>query len=134
MTNYREVLRLYDQGLSQRSIASSCGCSKSTVQRAIALVKEHGLTFPLASEFTNERLTKLICGPDGYGAGKKSAYKEPDYAHIHKEMAKSGVKLTLLWSEYCSVCAVKMVIFRTCTLLFVADIAITSCTPRLRCI
>ena len=64
------------------------------------------MTFPLAPEFTNERLTKLIYGPDCHGEGQsqKSTYKEPDYAHIHKEMAKSGVKLTLLWSEYCAGC------------------------------
>ena len=106
MTNYREILRLHSQGISQRSIAASCGCSKSTVQRAIALVKEHGLTFPLAPEFTNEQLTKLIYGSDEQDGeqGQKSVYKEPDYAYIHKEMAKSGVKLTLLWSEYCAAC------------------------------
>ena len=104
MTNYREILRLYSQGLSQRSIAASCGCGKSTVQRAIAFVKEHGLELPLADEFTNERLTKLIHGPDEQGENKRGAYKEPDCAYIHREMAKSGVTLSLLWNEYCAAC------------------------------
>ena len=27
-----------------------------------------------------------------------------DYEHIHEELAKSGVTLTLLWSEYCLAC------------------------------
>ena len=31
MTSYREILRLYAQGISQRSIAKSCGCSRNTV-------------------------------------------------------------------------------------------------------
>ena len=33
-----------------------------------------------------------------------SRYKEPDYAYMHRELAKSGVNLTLLWSEYCTEC------------------------------
>ena len=31
-------------------------------------------------------------------------YVEPDYAYIHKELAKKGVPLTLLWEEYCERC------------------------------
>jgi len=103
MTNYREILRLHSQGLSQRSIAASCGCGKSTVQRAITLVKEQGLVLPLAPEYTNERLRKLIYGTDAKDE-KNMLYKEPDYVHIHKEMSKSGVTLSLLWNEYCAVC------------------------------
>ena len=30
--------------------------------------------------------------------------KEPDYSYIQKELAKPGVNLTLLWTEYCSDC------------------------------
>jgi transposase len=36
---------------------------------------------------------------------KKSDRKEPDYQYIHKELAKDGVTLTLLWSEYCEACS-----------------------------
>ncbi len=28
----------------------------------------------------------------------------PDYEYIHKEMARSGVTLSLLWNEYCETC------------------------------
>jgi transposase len=103
MTNHREILRLYSQGLSQRKIAESCGCGKSTVQRAIALVQDHGLTFPLAPEYTNEKLRQLIYNSYTKDENAK-AYKEPDYEYIHKEMARSGVTLTLLWNEYCALC------------------------------
>ena len=30
--------------------------------------------------------------------------KEPDYTYIHRELARPGVNLTLLWTEYCSTC------------------------------
>ncbi|WP_141706230.1 LuxR C-terminal-related transcriptional regulator, partial [Desulfuribacillus alkaliarsenatis] len=32
MTKYREILRLNSQGMSQRSISSSCQCSRNTVK------------------------------------------------------------------------------------------------------
>jgi len=31
-------------------------------------------------------------------------YYQPDYEYIHREMAKSGVTLSLLWMEYCEQC------------------------------
>lgn len=34
-TNYREILRLAKLGYSQRSIAASAGCARSTVQRVL---------------------------------------------------------------------------------------------------
>jgi transposase len=73
------------------------------------LVKEQGLELPLVPEFTNERLRRLIYGSDtqddGTGNDKgPKAYKEPDFEHVHKEMTRSGVTLSLLWNEYCAAC------------------------------
>ena len=102
MTNYREILRLHSQGLSQRSIAASCGCGKSTVGRVVTQAKEHGLSWPLGEEQTNERLKKLFTGADT--DAKVSAYKEPDYEWVRRELGKNGVKLSLLWNEYCAEC------------------------------
>ena len=31
-------------------------------------------------------------------------YTQPDYPYIHKELARPGVNLTLLWTEYCRRC------------------------------
>lgn len=103
MSNYREILGLHSQGFSQRSIAASSDCGKSTVQRTVMHAGEHGLTWPLAPELTNERLKKLLF-PTENRTEKSKTYKEPDCEHIHKEMAKRGVRLTLLWSEYCNEC------------------------------
>lgn len=100
MTSYREILRLYSQGLSQRSIAASCGCGKGTVQRTIEHAREYGLEWPLPLEMTDERLRKLFSP----SAREASSYKEPDFAHIQREMGKSSVTLSLLWNEYCAEC------------------------------
>jgi len=100
MTNYREILRLHSQGLSQRSIAASCDCGKTTVQRTVARADEIGLKWPLPPDMTDERLKQLLSSPEEV----QSIYKEPDYEQVHRELAKSGVTLSLLWNEYCARC------------------------------
>ena len=50
---------------------------------------------------TNKDIAKLF-HPDLYGA--VIPHKEPDYAYMHAELARKGVNLTLLWSEYCAEC------------------------------
>jgi transposase len=100
MTNYREILRLHSQGHSQRSIAASCDCGKSTVQRTITRAAERGITWPLSSEITDEILKRLLSPP----AEPSGSYREPDYEYVHSELAKSGVTLSLLWNEYSAEC------------------------------
>lgn len=100
MTSYREILRFHSQGLSQRSIAASCGCGKGTVQRTLSRAELHGLEWPLPKEMTNEHIHMLFSPPPRTAAG----HREPDFERIHRDMAKSGVTMTLLWHEYCAEC------------------------------
>jgi transposase len=100
MTNYREILRLHSQGLSQRSIAASCDCGKTTVQKTVNRADELGIVWPLPKDMTNERLKQLLAVP----GESQSVYKEPDYERVHRELAKSGVTLSLLWNEYSAEC------------------------------
>jgi transposase len=40
-----------------------------------------------------------------FGARRTSnARKQPDYEHVHRELSRSGVTLSLLWNEYCEIC------------------------------
>ena len=100
MTNYREILRLYSQGLSQRSIAASCECGKSTVQRTITRAQERGITLPLPPSMTEENLKRLL----SESGESESGYKEPNFERIHRELTKSGVTMSLLWNEYSIEC------------------------------
>lgn len=52
-------------------------------------------------KITNAELERILF-PDKYQ--KISTYVEPDYPYIHRELAKPGVTLTLLWEEYCRKC------------------------------
>ena len=100
MTNYREILRLHSQGISQRSIAVSCACSRNTVAKVLNRAQELDVTWPLQEGVSDTELRKFF-SPE---SKTPSLRKRPDCEHIHREMAKSGVTLSLLWSEYCEDC------------------------------
>lgn len=96
MVNYREILRLHSLGQSQRTIRSSAHCSDNTVRTVLEVASQKGIQWPLDDDITNADLERMLF-PDKY----KSAclYIEPDYPYIHRELAKRGVTLTLLWEE-----------------------------------
>lgn len=101
MTMYREILRLhFEGGLSQRDIAASCRCAHSTVKRILARAAELELDFNKIKELSDNSLARMIYPQ----AILPRIQKEPDYAYIHKELARSGVTLALLWNEYCAAC------------------------------
>lgn len=101
MTNYREILRLSSLQYSQRTIESMAHCSRHTVRDVLQAAKKQGISWPLSDDITNAELEQLLF-PNRHKAS--SQYAEPDYPYIHRELARSGVTLTLLWEEYCAKC------------------------------
>ena len=97
MVNYKEIIRLAAEGTSQRQIASSLRSSRNKVSEVLELAKTYGLTWPLDESVTNEQLEAILF-PNRYASD--NAYLTPDFAYIHKELAKPKVTLTLLWDEY----------------------------------
>ena len=101
MTNYREILRLNSRGISQRSIAQSCQCSRNTIAKVLRRVKEVNLKWPLPPDMSNPDLENLLFPKS---TAVLSTRQMPDVDYIHKELLKEGVNLRLLWSEYCTAC------------------------------
>lgn len=101
MTDYREILRLRSQGFSQRSIAASCGCSRNTVADVIQRADQMQLDWGRTTIQSNGELQQLLF-PERQSP--LSSRRIPDCEYIHREMAKPGVTLTLLWQEYCQTC------------------------------
>lgn len=97
MTKYTEILRLHSQGVSGRGIASSCSCSRNTVSNVLERAKHHEIHWPFEKDLTDQDLENLLFPEKKL----KSSRKMPDSEYIHKELAKSGVTLSLLWNEYC---------------------------------
>ena len=101
MVNYREILRLDSLGYTQHQIAASIHSSRNTIREVIQRAHKAGIQWPLDDSATNNDILAILY-PERISA--VSRRKEPDYSYIHKELAKPGVNLTLLWSEYCSTC------------------------------
>ena len=100
MIDYREILRLSSQGISQRRIALGCDCSRNTVSKVLKRAEELGVAWPLKKGMTNRDLQELLFAT----TAMPPLRKRPDYEHVHREMAKSGVTLSLLWNEYYEEC------------------------------
>ena len=100
MTNYREILRLNSLKINNTQIAASCDCTRPTVIRALQRAREIGLEYSEAARLSDREINQRL-NPK---AVSKPEYKMPDYEYVHKEMAKSGVTLNLLWMEYCEEC------------------------------
>lgn len=101
MVDYREILRLHAMKQSQRTIRSALHCSDHTIHSVLEEANRKEVHWPLDDDVTNADLEKLLF-PNKYK--NISMYVEPDYPYIHRELAKSGVTLTLLWEEYCRKC------------------------------
>ena len=100
MTNYREILRLNSLGILKQDIAKACGCSRNTVANVIKNAGEKKLSWEVIAKMSNKELAGKLF-PE---IETKLIFKIPDWDYIHREMAKSGVTLSLLWDEYREQC------------------------------
>ena len=102
MVDYREILRLSsDSHNSQRGIAARVHSSRDTIREVQKAAQEAEISWLLDEGLANEVLRGILF-PQKFAAG--TAYTAPDYPYIHKELARPGVTLTLLWTEYCRKC------------------------------
>jgi len=101
VVKYREILRLHAQGLSQRGIASSCSSSRNTISEVLKRAHSKGISWPFEKDMSDGELQEILFPEKGAESGFR---RIPDSEQIHKELAKSGVSLSLLWDEYCLSC------------------------------
>ncbi|MCL2679843.1 MAG: IS21 family transposase [Dehalococcoidia bacterium] len=100
MTDYREMLRLGSLGLNRTQIADSLGVSRTTVIHTLQRAAARGLDWRTVETLSDRELADKLL-PKG---GDTPGYQAPDYAYIHREMAKPGMTQQLLWMEYCDHC------------------------------
>ena len=92
----REVLRLKAEGFSDRQIAMAIGSARSTVQECIRRAREAELIWPLPADADESVLHAQLYRR----AVPLSRTPRPDFAHLHRELARRGVTRLLLWEEY----------------------------------
>lgn len=76
-----EMLRLSEMSMSQREIAASAGCGKSTVGELLKLCKDKGITLEIGLRLTDEELHAALYPKSPV---KTSSAPEPNWKAIHE--------------------------------------------------
>ena len=97
MVDYREILRRHSLGDSIRAIALGVNSSRDTVSATLRAAKAARVEWPLDDGVSNGVLQNILF-PGKYAYA--SPFTVPDFAGIHEALAKKGVTLTLLHTEY----------------------------------
>ncbi|MEL6456258.1 MAG: IS21 family transposase [Cyanobacteria bacterium J06623_5] len=96
MEKFREIIRLHELGRNQTEISRSCKIARSTVQDYLRRAAAKSLKYAQLEQMSDSEAQSLI------GKGKRKTNASPEtiaYDHIHRELAKKGVTLALLWQE-----------------------------------
>jgi transposase len=93
----QEVLRLWEEGYSQRKIAESVKCAKSTVGEIQRRSREQGFGYEEAARMTNAQIQERLYPKVNAGMVKA----EPEWAEIHKRLESNRrLNLQYVWEEY----------------------------------
>ena len=97
----RKVLRLWEQGYSQRAIHRATGAARSSIQEYLRLIGSSGITYEEAHELSDGALRERL-GKQPPGRSRMTV-TEPSWELVQKELgSRKGVTLELLWSEWCA--------------------------------
>jgi len=98
MRKIRDVLRLSAEGLSTRQIAASLALGRTTIRGYLDRARDAELSWPLSPEMSDTDLERLMYPRTACDVSNRAAL--PDWAHVHRELRRKGVTLSLLWEEY----------------------------------
>ena len=76
MVKYREILRLAAMGVSQNSIAFSCGCAQTTVSDVLRAARAHQLSWPLPEEMDDAAIRAVIYPKESRMSSRLSRYRQ----------------------------------------------------------
>lgn len=95
MCMIKQALRLkFAGGLSLERTAATLEVSKGVIAKYVALAQAAGLDWPAIQDMDEAALEARL------RPGAAGAWLEPDYGVMHRELARKGVTLMLLWQEY----------------------------------
>src|SRR5690606_38307101 len=96
------VLQLRAEGLSGRAIAASQGMSRKSITAVLEAADATETSWDDIAELTDEQVyARLFPGRGEH----ESVFAQPDWEQVHREMARVGVTLKLLHSEYTDQCS-----------------------------
>src|ERR1700693_497429 len=97
MRKIREVLRLRAEGFSERQIARSVGCARSSIQICLWRADQAGISWPLPAGEDDTALEALLYPRRPPGI---EVHPAPDYAWVERELKRKHVTRRQLWREY----------------------------------
>ena len=93
----REVLRLRAEGYSEREIAHSVGCARSSVQICLWRAERAGISWPPPEGLDDTTLEERLYPRRPPGV---EVHPAPDYEWIERELKRKHVTRRQLWREY----------------------------------
>ena len=96
------LMKLREQGQSRRSIAKTRHMSMESVCEMFDIAAERGVARADVKDAPEDEVYRLFYP---IRRVRESAFDEPDWDYVHKEMAKVGVNPRLLHDEYKADCA-----------------------------
>jgi hypothetical protein len=96
MRRIREILRLQAEGYSEREIARSLGCARSSVQICLWRAERAGISWPVPAEIDDAGLDARLY-PRRPGV---EVQPPPDFEWIERELRRKHVTRRQLWREY----------------------------------
>jgi transposase len=101
MKKIKEILKLkYITNISIRAIGRAVNVPPSTVSDYCKRFEKTGYTIDEILKFNEEKIYQHLFPEKKIPKIKKKDKPLPDFAYIHKEIAKKGVTFELLWMEY----------------------------------
>jgi transposase len=101
MKKIKEILRLkYITDISIRAIGRAVNIAPSTVSDYCKRFEKAGYTIDKFLEFDEDKIYQLLFPEKHISVIKRQDKPLPDFAYIHKEIAKKGVTFELLWIKY----------------------------------
>lgn len=101
MADYKQILRLRAEGVSQRGIADVLGCSRNTVAAVFTAATAAGVEYIDVVDVPAEEVRALLLPAPAAPGSDRAA---PDFEHVHRELGRPSVTLLLLWNEYVARC------------------------------
>jgi len=99
MRKLKEVLRLtYQQGLTRREVASSCGLGVGTINDYLKAFTAAGLPWPLPEDMSDSELAHQLRGGETQPGRPRREF--PDIDMLHQQLRRKHVTRKLLWQEY----------------------------------
>lgn len=85
MVDYKQILRLRAEGVSQRGIADAPGCSRNTIAAVFAAANGAGIGFGQVADLAADEVRTLLL-PEPVKPESDRAV--PDFEHVHRELAR----------------------------------------------